>query len=133
MSDATLTQRLDAIEAGYEYCLAYAAQGRSDDAGTPVRQTLAGMFFALEGLVPQLESSLYHSGAKHAASTRVFLDAVKRDAAIAQGAIGLVLDRTAIGSLLVDNLNASIHLRALLTDLFLIDQAITTGASSPSR
>ena len=65
-------------------------------------------------------------GAKHAASTRVFLDAVKRDAAIAQGAIGLVLDRPAIGSLLVDNLNASIHLRALLTDLFLIDQAIST-------
>ncbi len=78
-------------------------------------------------------ASLYHSGAKHAASTRVFLDAVKRDAAIAQGAIGLVLDRPAIGSLLVDNLNASIHLRALLTDLFLIDQAISAKASSPSR
>ena len=29
----------------------------------------------------------------------------------------------ALGSLLVDNLNASIHLRALLTDLFLVDQA----------
>ena len=29
----------------------------------------------------------------------------------------------AVGSLLVDNLNASIHLRALLTDLFLVDQA----------
>ena len=66
-------------------------------------------------------------GAKHAASTRVFLDAVRRDAAVAQGAIGLVLDRAAIGSLLVDNLNASIHLRALLTDLFLIDQAIPTA------
>ena len=64
---------------------------------------------------------------KHVASTRVFLDAVRRDAAVAQGAIGLVLDRPAIGSLLVDNLNASIHLRALLTDLFLIDQAIPTA------
>ena len=41
----------------------------------------------------------------------------------AQGAIGLVLDAPALGSLLVDNLNATIHLRALLTDLFLIDQA----------
>ena len=62
-------------------------------------------------------------GARYAASTRQFLDAVQRDAAVAQGAIGLVLDRPAIGSLLVDNLNATIHLRALLTDLFLIDQA----------
>jgi hypothetical protein len=42
---------------------------------------------------------------------------------VAQGAIGLVLDRPSIGSLLVDNLNATIHLRALLTDLFLLDQA----------
>jgi hypothetical protein len=131
MSDATLAQRFDAIEAGYEYCLAYAAQGRTDDAGTPIRETLAGMFFALEGLAPLLDASLPHSAAKHAASTRVFLDAVRRDTAVAQGAIGLVLDRPAIGSLLVDNLNASIHLRALLTDLFLIDQAISTGASSP--
>jgi len=133
MSDATLAQRLEAIEAGYEYCLAYAAQGRADDAGTPIRETLAGMFFALEGLAPQLEAAIPHSGAKHAASTRVFLDAVRQDAAVAQGAIGLVLDRGAIGSLLVDNLNASIHLRALLTDLFLIDQAIAARVSSPSR
>jgi hypothetical protein len=32
----------------------------------------------------------------------------------------------AIGSQLVDNLNASMHLRALLTDLFLIDEAISS-------
>jgi hypothetical protein len=62
-------------------------------------------------------------GARRAASTRVFLDAVKRDLSVAQGAIGMVLDSGAIGSLLIDNLNASIHLRALLTDLFLVDQA----------
>ena len=36
-----------------------------------------------------------------------------------------------IASLLVDNLNATIHLRALLTDLFLVDQALK--ASSRSR
>ena len=74
-------------------CLAYAAQGRTDDSGTPMRETLAGMFFALEGLAPLLDAALHHAGAKHAASTRVFLDAVRRDAAVAQGAIGLVLDR----------------------------------------
>jgi hypothetical protein len=34
-----------------------------------------------------------------------------------------VLSRERIASLLVDNLNASVHLRALLTDLFLIEQA----------
>jgi hypothetical protein len=119
----TLSERLEAIEAGYEFCLAYAAQGRMDDTGSPVRETLARMFTALEGLGALVEAGLVREGAAHAAATRVFLDAVKRDAAVAQGAIGLVLDRKAISSLLVDNLNASIHLRALLTDLFLVDQA----------
>jgi hypothetical protein len=122
MNDTQLNERLEAIEAGYEFCLAYAAQGRSDDAGTPLRQTLERMFAALDGLAPQLEGTIPLDG-KYSASTRGFLEAVKRDAAVAQGAIGLVLDRKAISSMLVDNLNASIHLRALLTDLFLIDQA----------
>jgi hypothetical protein len=123
MSDKTLAERLDAIEAGYEFCLAYAAQGRTDDSGSPIRQTLENMYAALDGLTPLLESAMLHDNARHAASTRVFLDAVKRDVSVAHGAVGMVLDCGAIGSLLIDNLNASIHLRALLTDLFLVDQA----------
>jgi hypothetical protein len=38
--------------------------------------------------------------------------------------VRLVLARADIGSQLVDNLNASIHLRALLTDLFVVDEAL---------
>ncbi len=123
MSNDTLAERLDTIEAGYEFCLAYAAQGRTDDAGSPIRATLEKTFAALDGLAPLLEGAVLRENAAHAAGTRAFLDAVKRDVAVAQGAIGMVLNCGAIGSLLVDNLNASIHLRALLTDLFLIDQA----------
>jgi len=123
MNNDTLAERLEAIEAGYEFCLAYAAQGRTDDAGSPIRETLKRMYTALDGLAPLLEGAVLREGASHAAGTRVFLDAVKRDVAVAQGAIGMVLDCGAVGSLLVDNLNASIHLRALLTDLFLVDQA----------
>lgn len=118
-----LNQRLESIEAGYEFCLAYAAQGRGDDAGSPIRETLRKMFDALDGLLPAVEAQLPESGETYAASRRVFLDAVKRDAAVAQGAIGLVLSRPAISSMLIDNLNATIHVRALLTDLFLLDQA----------
>ena len=123
MNDTPLAERLEAIEAGYEFCLAYAAQGRMEDTGSPIRQTLQRMYAALDGLAPWLEGAVLRDGARHAASTRVFLDAVKRDLSVAQGAIGMVLDSGAIGSLLIDNLNASIHLRALLTDLFLLDQA----------
>jgi len=123
MNNDTLAERLEAIEAGYEFCLAYAAQGRTDEAGSPIRETLKRMYTALDGLALLLEGAVWREGASHAAGTRVFLDAVKRDVAVAQGAIGMVLDCGAVGSLLVDNLNASIHLRALLTDLFLVDQA----------
>ena len=48
MSTATLSERLEAIEAGYEYCLAYAAQGRTEDSGTPIRETLERMHAAGE-------------------------------------------------------------------------------------
>jgi hypothetical protein len=121
----TLTERLETIEAGYEFSLAYAAQGRTEDSGTQIRAMLDRMHCALDGLAAQVDAAMVRTGGTHAASTRRFLDAVKRDAEVAQGAIGLVLDVPSIGSLLVDNLNATIHLRALLTDLFLIDQART--------
>ncbi len=52
------------------------------------------------------------------------METVEHDVRAARGAIGLVLSRARISSLLVDNLNASVHLRALLTDLFLIEQAL---------
>ena len=51
---------------------------------------------------------------------------IDRDARDAQAAVQLVLAQPSISSQLVDNLNASIHLRALLTDLFLIDEVLKT-------
>ena len=127
-----LSRRLEAIESGYEFLLAYAAQGRTDDAGSPVRQHLTGMHAALEELLRVLNASLAEGSSGRGAGTRVFLKAVGLDADIAQGAIGFVLDQPAISSALVDNLNASIHLRALLTDLFLIDQALKDAANTSS-
>jgi hypothetical protein len=59
-----------------------------------------------------------------------FLEALQRDAAAARGAIALVLRKTAIPSLLVDNLNASVHLRALLTDAFLVEQSLRAPAGA---
>ncbi len=41
-------------------------------------------------------------------------------------AMELVLAQPAISSQLIDNLNASIHLRALLTDIFLLGEVIRT-------
>ena len=52
------------------------------------------------------------------------------DALDALAVIHVVLAQPSISSQLVDNLNASSHLRALLTDLFLIGEILRTPAKS---
>ncbi len=47
-----------------------------------------------------------------------------RDAASAQAGLRLVMGQPGISSQLIDNLNASIHVRALLTDVFVIDELL---------
>jgi hypothetical protein len=47
-----------------------------------------------------------------------------RDASDSIAAFEMVLAQPALSSQLIDNLNASIHIRALLTDLFLIDETL---------
>jgi hypothetical protein len=116
---AAAASHIETVERGYEYLLAYAAQGRQDDAGTELRDTLARMHAALAGLDGAMVQGLPNSSVD---GTADFAAAVTRDIRVARGALGLVLSRPKISSLLVDNLNASVHLRALLTDLFLIDQ-----------
>jgi hypothetical protein len=55
---------------------------------------------------------------------QAFFAAVDNDARVALAALRLVLARADISSQLIDNVNASIHLRALLTDLFVVDEAL---------
>jgi hypothetical protein len=57
-----------------------------------------------------------------------FFVVLDRDARDSLAAIELVLAQPAISSQLVDNLNASIHLRALLTDLFLVSEILKPQA-----
>jgi hypothetical protein len=121
---AELARRIDTIERGYEYLLAYAAQGRQDDAGSEVRATLSAMQAALDGLGARLAAAIQADSAQAARDAAPFIAAIGEDAGKARGAIALALSRRAIGSLLIDNLNASIHLRALLTDVFLAEQAL---------
>src|SRR5713101_8180073 len=115
----TLTDRCNAIEECYEYMLAYAAQGLTGGEGSgsssQVRTFLDRTVEALSGL-----AEAYGAEVKHQA----FLEVLDRDARDSLAAIELVLAQRALSSQLIDNLNASIHLRALLTDLFLIDEIL---------
>ena len=110
----SLHDKIDVIESGYEFLLAYAAQGRESDdgpAGSEVRNILRGMSEAAANIAIDL-----------GASDMKFATVVIEDAGKAGKAIDLVLEQDKISSELVDNLNASIHLRALLTDLFLLSE-----------
>ena len=119
-----LARRIDLIERGYEYLLAFAAQGRKDEAGSEVRATLLGMHDALDGLDRILAASAKSDARSQRLDATAFITAVRDDALKARGAIAFTLNCATIGSQLIDNLNASIHVRALLTDLFLADQAL---------
>ena len=125
MSDTNTTlwaQRVEAVEAGYEFMLAYAAQGREkDDPSSEVRQFLVGMHTALEDLADVAEQAAKEAGVT---GVGLFLKTLASDAKKAHAAITLVLAQPAVSSQLIDNLNASIHVRALLTDLFLIDETL---------
>jgi hypothetical protein len=117
---------IDAIEGGYEFLLAYAAQGRHTDrdAGSQgPRQKLEAMAGALSELPALARAMAASAGAEASSELDAFLDALARDAAVSISAIRLVLSMRDISSQIIDNLNASIHLRALLTDVFLIDEA----------
>lgn len=128
---ADFSARCDAIEEAYEFMLAYAAQGLPNEtgsvSGSQIRDflrkcdaALTGLAEALTNCMPRLDTS--------AAPYHAFINVVEQDARRAQAAVQLVLAQPSIGSQLVDNLNASIHVRALLTDLFLLDSVLKSQA-----
>jgi hypothetical protein len=77
---------------------------------------------AISGLADSCATAVKQERLDPAEKYRAFFAVLQRDASDSLAAIELVLAQPAIGSQLIDNLNASIHLRALLTDLFLLTE-----------
>jgi hypothetical protein len=121
-----LSSRINIIEEAYEFMLAYASQGLStdqgNDTGRQAREYLIRCDAAMGGLAGVFTRYVEDESLKPTAPYDAFIAVIERDAKDSQAAIQLVLAQPAISSQMVDNLNASIHLRALLTDLFLIDE-----------
>jgi hypothetical protein len=127
-----LKGHIDVIEESYEFFLAYAAQGVSGASGISgelsdyLRRTDEALGALEEGLgdltgVPDPDGAFESMG-----------EVMQRDARDSRAAVGLTMAQSAISSQLIDNLNASVHFRALLTDLFLIDEALKTTLASVS-
>ena len=113
-----IEESIETIEAGYEFLLAYAAQGRpasdeTDGPGPHARPTIQNMVDAMAMIVESFS-----------ASEDDFEQLIANDCSKASAALTFLLNQEKIGSEVVDNLNASIHLRAVLTDLFLYSEAL---------
>jgi hypothetical protein len=114
-----MESQIEVVETAYEFLLAYAAQGREDDVDGPgqkSRDVLLGLDQALASLHEMLGNE------------EPFYGVVADDIGKTRKALALVLAQPRISSELVDNLNASMHLRAVLTDLFLISEAARISA-----
>jgi hypothetical protein len=126
----SLVDRCNVMEECYEFMLAYAAQGLTGDTATgragAIRDFLQRGIDAITGIAAEYEAA--GLGPEHGA----FRVVLERDAGDTLAAMKLVLAQPVISSQLIDNLNASIHLRALLTDLFLIDEVFKSCARSSS-
>jgi hypothetical protein len=129
---AEIWNRCNAVEECYEFMLAYAAQGLPSDQGSKsggqVREILHHAVKALTGLAETCAIEVKEEGLEPADKYLAFFAVLDRDARDSLAAIELVLAQPAISSQLIDNLNASIHLRALLTDLFLVGDILKPQA-----
>jgi hypothetical protein len=118
---ADILERFEVIEECYEFMLGYAAQGLASDKGSEsgrqVREFLNRAVCALSGLVERCAHAMGETRSP-------FLAVLDRDAHDSLAALELVLAQPAISSQLIDNLNASVHLRALLTDIFLLGEVL---------
>ncbi|HLI02667.1 MAG TPA: hypothetical protein VKU93_00240 [Terracidiphilus sp.] len=117
-------QHCNVIEECYEFTLSYAAQGHLADGNSTqerqLREHLKRAAEAMRRLEASCDAAIEQEQLKPAERYRAMLPVLASDARSSIAAVELVLAQPAISSQLIDNLNASIHLRALLTDIFLV-------------
>ena len=129
VANEQLQDRADAIERGYEMMLGYAAQGLASDQGAAnsaqLRDHLKRFDAALTGLAGVYRDAAGALGVGPKDAIDGLLESLEADARFTQSALRAVLALPGgISSQMIDNLNASIHVRALLTDVFVIDELI---------
>ncbi len=123
-----MISQTDTLEECYEYMLSFAARGLSAEPGSQrdgeVRGYLSRAVDALRSLGPACADLITEAGLQPAATYKAFFDVLMDDANRAATAIDIVLVQAIMTPQLLDNLNACMHLRALLTDLFLVTEIL---------
>ncbi len=119
-----IQKQCETIEECYEFTLSYAARGLASDEGSGLREKLTRAAEAIRGLEHCCAEAIEAEQLTPTEKYEAFFAVLERDAEGALAAMELVLAQPVIGSQLIDNLNASIHLRALLADLFLVTEIL---------
>src|ERR1700689_2247731 len=131
---AEIFEHCNTVEECYEFMLAYAAQGRTSDQGNKpgaqIREFLQRAATAIAALPEECSKLVKEKSLEPAEKYLAFFTVLDRDAHDSRAAIDLVLAQPSISSQLIDNLNASTHLRALITDLFLVSDVLRSQSNS---
>ncbi len=134
MADAKteLREGIDLLEETYEFLLSYAARGLPGDEGDAgeLREYLEKAGRTIESLAERYRAAVVEEELEPRERHEAFAAVVEEDARKTLAVLRLVEGQPSISSQLIDNLNASMHLRALLTDLFVVDELL---APTPAR
>jgi hypothetical protein len=132
-----LDQLSERIEECYEFTLSYAARGLAGEEGAEqtrqVRDHLTRAVEAMRGLEASCREAATRERLEPKEKYEAFFVVMQRDAESAIAAMELVLAQPEIGSQVIDNLNASIHLRALLADLFLVTEIMEARRAKTAK
>ena len=127
-----LQAHVNVVEETYEFCLAYAAKGVNAQMALtndrPVRERLEKMAATLAELPGSFLALAEERAARSEGRYEAFIEVMRRDAAAGLAVVQLVLAQPGITSQMVENLNCMIHLKALLTDVFLLDEILRPDA-----
>ena len=122
LTTARIRECIDTIEKSYEFLLSYAALGAENEAASKVGSQLRDYLQQTRSALDALAEGVGRVDA--GGGNEKFLAIVAADAGRAKAVVGAVLRRPTISSHIVDNLNASAHVRTVLTDLFLLDELL---------
>jgi len=123
MTAQKIRDEIERIEEAYEYMLAYAAQGRSEEGAGPdgahIRDFL-GQFLKAVNTLDTLSASFVEENTASAG----FFEGFGHETAVMRSVLEILLGSENISSEAIDNTNGLIAVRAYLTSLFFIDKVL---------
>ena len=124
MTNSTeIRKNIELVEEAYEFMLAYAAQGRTDEGAGPdgahIRTFLTQFSEATDNIINELDNLTEADG-----TMETFIKTAKSDADTVKSVLAIMLQKENVSSEMVDNANGLITVRSYLTALFFIDKAV---------